>query len=322
MNPVKKRDYYFDNAKFLLILFVVFGHLIEAVKRSDPYLFTIYISLYSFHVAVFVFISGHFAGKSKSINKNILNYIKIYVLAQTAVFLIMKILVNPNFTLTISDPYWTLWFILAMAFWFMLVPAIKKSKKAIFYSILAALLVGYDSGFDIMFSSSRVIVFLPFFIGGMLFEKETILNIKKSPYRFLLYGAAAAIVGYIFMNLKTVEYIWLFGRTAYGDMGHQEWYAFIYRLLAYLVSFVLGATFLTLVPDKKTTFAQLGSQTLPVYLSHGVLIKVIAHYGFYVLFKDTLSPYWLIVVAATYTIAVSLIFKTISHYRTQKPGTT
>jgi len=60
----KERDYLFDNIKGLLILLVVFGHMIEsfAFKKSTS-INVMYYAIYTFHMPIFIFISGYFSKK-------------------------------------------------------------------------------------------------------------------------------------------------------------------------------------------------------------------------------------------------------------------
>ncbi|MFZ7944441.1 acyltransferase family protein, partial [Neobacillus sp. 19] len=61
MAVTSKRSKYFDNAKFILIFLVVFGHLISPLKERDRILFTLYTVIFLFHMPAFIFISGYFA---------------------------------------------------------------------------------------------------------------------------------------------------------------------------------------------------------------------------------------------------------------------
>jgi len=56
----KERIYLFDNMKALLILFVVFGHALEALLK-DYHAEFLYLLIYSFHMPLFAFCSGFFA---------------------------------------------------------------------------------------------------------------------------------------------------------------------------------------------------------------------------------------------------------------------
>jgi fucose 4-O-acetylase-like acetyltransferase len=62
----KERIHYFDNAKFILIFFVVLGHLISPYSYDNQLLSAIYKWIYTFHMPAFILISGYFA---KSIKK-------------------------------------------------------------------------------------------------------------------------------------------------------------------------------------------------------------------------------------------------------------
>ena len=56
----QQRDYYFDNGKFLLIFFVVFGHFIRSFIENNEPLLALYKTIYAFHMPAFILVSGHF----------------------------------------------------------------------------------------------------------------------------------------------------------------------------------------------------------------------------------------------------------------------
>ena len=59
-NSIKERIYKFDNIKLLTIMLVVVGHVIEPyVDKSDMFK-SLFIFIYSFHMPLFIFISGLF----------------------------------------------------------------------------------------------------------------------------------------------------------------------------------------------------------------------------------------------------------------------
>lgn len=61
MPSIKDRDYFFDNARAILIFLVVFGHLLQPYTSEDKNLSALYLVIYSFHMPTFLFISGYFA---------------------------------------------------------------------------------------------------------------------------------------------------------------------------------------------------------------------------------------------------------------------
>ena len=57
---IKKREYQYDNLRFLLIALVVLGHLLE-IAGDFPHRELLYELIYSFHMPAFLFLSGMFA---------------------------------------------------------------------------------------------------------------------------------------------------------------------------------------------------------------------------------------------------------------------
>lgn len=54
----RKRDPWLDNARFILIALVVFGHSLEPLLDTHPWLATCYRFVYAFHMPAFAFLSG------------------------------------------------------------------------------------------------------------------------------------------------------------------------------------------------------------------------------------------------------------------------
>lgn len=57
---VKERNPLFDNIKIVLIILVVFGHALEEISLGNGY-GIIRACIYSFHMPVFILISGYFS---------------------------------------------------------------------------------------------------------------------------------------------------------------------------------------------------------------------------------------------------------------------
>lgn len=74
--PDPGRDHQFDNIRLILIFFVIFGHLIEYFAAGG----ILYRWIYSFHMPVFIFVSGYFAKFDPK--KIVCNILVPYVLLQ------------------------------------------------------------------------------------------------------------------------------------------------------------------------------------------------------------------------------------------------
>ena len=81
----KERDHYFDNARFFLIVLVVFGHLTRSYVNESHIFKALYMFIYSFHMPAFVLISGFFAkgvGKPGYIKKITIKLLLPYLIFQ------------------------------------------------------------------------------------------------------------------------------------------------------------------------------------------------------------------------------------------------
>ncbi|EAE0774479.1 acyltransferase, partial [Listeria monocytogenes] len=56
-----QRTAYFDNAKFLLMILVVFSHLLQPFIGDQKFYHDLYYFIFTFHMPAFVFLAGYFA---------------------------------------------------------------------------------------------------------------------------------------------------------------------------------------------------------------------------------------------------------------------
>ena len=166
------RDHQFDNIRLILIFFVIFGHLIEYFSAGG----ILYRWIYSFHMPVFIFVSGYFAKFDPK--KIVCNILVPYVLLQILYTAFDRLLYgNAPFRLQFTTPYWLLWYLLSLFCYYLLLPLIDTDRAAVqlfvFLACVAlALLSGFGQGFGYFLSLSRTFVFLPFFVGGFYLKKH------------------------------------------------------------------------------------------------------------------------------------------------------
>ena len=113
------RNAYFDNAKFVLIFLVVFGHMISPYRTDSSGMLSIYHFIFIFHMPVFILLAGYF---SKNFHKRILQKIftKValpYLAFQTIYTLYYSVLyTDETYTLQYLVPRWAMWFLLSLIF--------------------------------------------------------------------------------------------------------------------------------------------------------------------------------------------------------------
>lgn len=205
METVKKRDYFFDNAKFLLILLVVLAHGISPLKSFSRTANMLWYVINTFHMTTFIFISGYFA-KSYVKDGGIkiqkpFTYLMLYIFSQIAVTAFEVIILKEKIDYSFFGARTSLWFLQCLVVWYILLPFFAKLKKGFVVPtvILCGLLVGYDRMADGTFAMQRVIVHFPFFLLGYYCTKENIeklLSVKGIRFIAALVMIVFGIIAY------------------------------------------------------------------------------------------------------------------------------
>lgn len=283
-----KRSAYFDNAKAILIYFVVLGHLLSGYLCANKYLDTLYLVIYLFHMPAFILISGHFSRKIKTLEdlKKLIKTLMIpYVIFQLIYsFYYMKVFSDP-IEFSLFEPRYALWFLLSMLLWKVMLSIFGNHKGMIVVSIVLSLFVGYISEINEWLSLSRTFFFFPFFLIGYYVNRETFEKLKnKCNVRIAFIGSLLLIVFvYYFGDVRWRE--WFFGRVPYEEIYYNIFdTAVISRLVVYLLMIVSVYLFLTLVPIKQRWYTVIGEKTLTVYLLHLFIIRA---------FKETELYTWI-----------------------------
>ena len=304
MDINKKRDYYFDNLKFLLIALVVIGHVIEPMSSSGNLKF-LYILIYLFHMPLFSFVTGYFSKKYAPI-KLLKNVAIPYMAFQILYFLFTRfVLGDINNTFSFFTPYWIMWYLLSLLTWQLVVP-IFQFRYSIIVAIVIGILAGYDNSVSYFFSLSRTIYFFPFFLMGYKFSKGWFFNLMSIKPRIIIsiLGLIAISVG-VYRLSDTIDIRLLYGSYSYSALKLSSWYAGVYRLLLYVITTTISICFLSIVPSRVTIFTDLGSRTLNVYLLHGFIIKLMVSYNLYVYFNDNFKKLSLIFIGFSLTFVLS-----------------
>lgn len=276
---MKERDAFFDNARFFLILLVVFGHLISPIKGNSELLNGVYNFIYFFHMPAFILISGYFAKGFD--NPGYLKKVFVKTLIPYAIFQLIYCFFyyvtgyESDLSLTLFDPHWTLWFLVSMFFWNLLLKFTAHLPYALPLAIVLGIAVGYVPFFGSYLSIDRTFVFFPMFLIGYYMHPEHFSILRKTWTRTL---AITFLVGMLFATLYMIPDSfkdWLLGSKSYVDMGYAGFSAGALRMLSYIGMFLMTYSFLAIVPKAHFRFTKIGSRTLYIYLLHGFFIKLI-----------------------------------------------
>jgi len=301
-----KRNPKLDNAKYLLIVIVVFGHLIELLINKNTLLKAIYLSIYSFHMPLFILIAGMLTKiiySEKQINKTISGILIPFILF-TILYEILNLFIYgnlSNYTLNFQ-PYWILWFLFSLFIYKILLPIIIKFKFPVLLSIITSLLAGYINSIGYSFGISRTLYFFPFFIIGYIYLDSLLLKLNKIPKKYYIIIIFLNIIFFYYM--RDMPHQWLYGSYSYGRLDMKEWFSWLIRLSFYIISFITSISVLMIIPDKELFFTKFGINSLYVYLWHGFFIKFISALGLIILIKS-LPSFALIIVIFLIALIIS-----------------
>ncbi|MBM7540857.1 acyltransferase family protein [Amphibacillus cookii] len=271
-----KRDAFFDNAKFILIFFVVFGHVIQPITVESEMIATLYRFIYLFHMPAIILVSGFFAKGSSQpsylfglVRKLLIPYL-IFQLIYTAYY---DFLTNSGWDTPLFEPHWSLWFLLSLFSWHLLLIVFKRfsAKKGIALSVMIGLIIGYFDGIGHVYSLSRTFVFFPFFLSGYWLKKEQLFVVKRKSIRMISLAviSLALLLSYIMPDFQMG---WLFGSASYQSLDAPTMGAFI-RTGVYIVAFLLIFSLYAWVPRRQLLLTKFGQQTIYVYLLHGLFVQ-------------------------------------------------
>ncbi|WP_110929220.1 acyltransferase family protein [Bacillus massiliglaciei] len=275
---MNQRDYFFDNAKFILIGFVVFGHLLNTYIHDNEVIYSLYKTIYSFHMPAFILVSGFFAkgfyqkGYLLKITKKLIIPYLIFQMIYTVYYYFLYH--HSTMKVDILNPHWSLWFLISLFCWNIMLLAFAKLKPltGILLSVSMALAVGYIDWISNYLSLSRTFVFFPMFLIGYHLSKESLCRLVTPSFK----AASVIILGVVFIGFylfPDINYKWLLGSKPYAILEDATFISMFKRLGFYMLSLVTVMSFLALVPRGKYFFTNWGKQTLYVYLLHGFFIR-------------------------------------------------
>ena len=284
----KTRIAYWDNLKFILIYLVVVGHFLIPITHKSVLVNTTYQWIYFFHMPAFVFISGFFSKnyvhkEPYKINR-ITSYFILYFIFNISLYIVEHFILGFNPGLGLFSTKSAPWYIMAMGVWLIIIPYFKDLNpyKATSLMILFGVLIGVDKSIGSVYTISRIIILLPFFIAGYYFNGKFFTNIK--PWMRIL-AAIALIVIFILIynNTKSInKYMGIvYCNRGYHALKLSKAKGMILRLIFYAISAFMTICFMCLIPNSKNIFTTLGERSLGIFIIHRLSKGFFIKYGFY-----------------------------------------
>ena len=284
----KRRDPYWDNLKLALMFLVVLGHFLMPVKSSEgPFVKALFYWIYLFHMQAFVFVSGYSSksyvrksGKENKLTGFLVTFVFFTVCIEIIEFIFTHgIRLRILFRITGAP-----WYMLAMFFWYLLIPFISRVRPVISLtlSIVLGVLCGMVSGLGSFLTLSRAIVFFSAFLAGYYFDGAWIQKIGKRG-RLLSAGILLAVFLVLFFRQSAMSDFLkiIYAKSSYSKLGLTYAAGSAYRLLWYFVSAVMTMSFLSIIPRRKFFFTYIGGRTLSIYIVHRLIRDVFKYLDLY-----------------------------------------
>lgn len=302
---IYERNNQIENIKIILMFCVIFGHLLESVTGG----YNLYKVIYSFHMPMFLFINGWLAPYNYVSKRTMFKLIYPYILFQILYQMFNIYVINEEsveFSIQFGTPYWLLWYLLSLIFYYLLIPIIATENRkyagvVLVGTVILAILIGFDDSIGYYMSLSRTFTFLPFFVFGYyvghnVFETNNVIRSirinKIVKVLFFILAFMICVVAYK-QNLNAGA---LYGSVSYHQ-GEFLWYI---RLEMIVIAFLWSGIFMVLVPDRKI-FERV--DTFPIYVMHGFVVLYLRKHNPFI-YSLSIN----LLIAALISIAVIMLF--------------
>ncbi|WP_433227665.1 acyltransferase family protein [Actinomadura formosensis] len=311
--PRRQRDPFFDNAKYFAILLVVAGHSL-ANLLNVPMAKGLYIFIYTFHMPLFIVITGYFSrnwtfsgGKAR---KLIINVGVPYVVFEVAYSLYDWLAGRNELEISLLNPYYLTWFLIALFMWRLSTPVWQQIRWPLAVAVLFALL-SYMSDLGGTFDIHRVFGLLPFYVLGLTLRPEHFELLKKPIARPIGAVVLAAGLGGTYLVMDHMSRNWIYWKHAHFELGVGNFYGTVMRLTMFVCATVFVAAFLSLVPRRQYWFTQLGAYTLYAYLLHGFVTRLLNFTGWWGADWMHTPPGVIIVICGALVVGTALCSKPV-----------
>lgn len=268
---MKTRDIRFDYMKGWLIILVILGH--SVLKFEDSFVSKVlFEAIYSFHMPLFVFLSGYFFFNKKKSNskelifkqtKRLLLPVLSWLVVTTGFLLIFNIdILTEKCNIKGIYHYVTsAWFLYCIFFCSILANVLyRMNSKFLWIGIFLFLFLGYFFfPLDVFFKHQQVAFQFPFFIAGIAYRsyRQERKNTKQNLFILAVAAVAWTVLLYVYIFYKGVfsDYIDFFYKMIFGGIG--------VFLFFNVFSYIPKINFLS------RGVAELGVASLGIYLIHG-----------------------------------------------------
>ena len=306
--PEGNRIFLWDNIKFLLILLVVIGHFVSPYTGKSHFFSGLFAFIYSFHMPLFIFVSGYFHKNEKIIEK-IYFFVLVRLILRLFIFTELAFLgEKPKFNVFIIPDI--TWFMFAMAAFVGLAYLLRNidCKFVLLMSVIVACIAGYDKTINDYLASSRILVYFPYYVAGIWAHKNgNFIHLDSGMRNKWIY--CLVILAWFFGCIWFLKYIgkltpFFTGRHPYSS-SYYYWGGII-RLLSYSIVAAVSYAIIKLTPGNYIPkISEIGGKSLQIYFWHKIFLNILLHFNILNLCSSVFGRVVYIVIAIVLTFLLS-----------------
>lgn len=286
--PAMPKQYFakIDNIKALVIILVIVGHAIDRYFPADGPWRWLYSIIYTFHMPVFIFVSGYLSSSKKSFIDFTRDLFLLYVVAQVLWSLFIAILypfthsTNGLFSFLLINPAWGFWYLLSLYFWRITTPllsSIRFPKITLLALCTLPLLVGLYGSLGETLALSRTLAFFPVFAAGFWSRSNNWSLTNEKPRLTDLLAIPLGIIAACFIFPQAYAAVLQpFFNTSYSIMGISAKQGMLFRAAMFPLLYAAIRLLFLLTPSGQNFLTRIGASTLAIYIVHFYVIHLFA----------------------------------------------
>lgn len=291
-----ERDTALDNLKGILIISVVYVHMYDLLGQKTPLMYTLRLVIMTVQMPLFLFLCGYF-GKNVQRRRSaaLRDYLLPFLVFNTLYYLIRDEQME-GLRYGFLRPLNMYWFLLTLLLIRLLVPELLRIRHLLPLSILAALLIGFDTSFGRTLSLSRTVCFLPFYLMGLYCTPQQLRRVRRLPVPAAVLGGVCAALLSLWLTdalspRKSASHPYQLVNS-YAAQGLTPSEGVLFRLSIYITAPLLAILCIRLVSDRPGLLTRIGRGSMTVYLLHAFpMLWVVEHWdGLYALLERLLPP--------------------------------
>ena len=307
---------YWDNAKLLLIVFVVIIHFLDYLTGGNRLADAVYVYCNSFIMPMFLFISGVFLKYDENHKfrfDRFVFYIIVGYLMKFGIYLFDLIAGRtPNWS-WLSTPN-APWYMFATAAYLLVTFLIRNVKPSVVLpvSLAVSLAAGFVNQIGDFMCLSKIIVFFPFFYAGFCMRPDKAQTALKNKALKAAGVITVVLFGVFCVGFTDTAYVLrpvFASRYSYEAMDMPV-YGVLFRILQYVIGALMIVGVSTFITEKRVKyFTDAGKRTLAIYFIHYFVARLFAALNIHILLVQKFSLLGVVLVifcAVLTTLVLSL----------------